>query len=988
MATDVNYIGQDSRQQLGILRTLPFGVKYLLITMISQGRLSWSSFELDCVQHLRALSNSAVMHKISQSPLTELLPCAGAFLTPALLNSFEELDAEEQLLETGATNLYVEQTGWFGGKVSLSGTVSLGADGQVRIHLRAPCVRTSSRFTRRFGSRRFLRLKLSKMSYKEEERKALDDYFRKPVCLLDCAYRLFCVKESTLFLFELGADIPSIWDLYNWHGPWEDNLDAKMLKYLQRIPLGLSTSIPGPLISCDRALVWKDIVSPSAMLMTDGAAPISRQVMIGIAKLLELQSVPTAVQARYDGAKGVWYVASASEEASEAKDSTWIAVRESQRKLKRCKVSEPSHQILDVLRYSRVTTPSCLSRQILMVLCDSGVPHDALLEMQEEQLRRVVGRFVGQDGKLSGRGLLAKALDELGGVYVGRLRRTLSHTASAIGLLSRSAEDMASKAQEEGEEGETGETTVTTYQTIFEKAYDMLQAGFEAEESKTLSNHIVQATKIVLDRVAEKFQISVERSAEVLVIPDPVGVLEEGEIQLRFGLDCPVDPSTLERIASLSGNVLVTRHPCLAPTDIRKVVATMYSELAAYTDVVVFSTKGNTPLAHYLSGGDHDGDTIRVFWEPSLVEPFRNADPAASEPSISISDAFHQDSTTVADFYRAYAGVHREEQLSTMLRASLRGSDGKGMYGNLHLAAAYMLGTHSQEAIDMAFMFNNSMDGIKTGLRVKEDLLRADKYRFDRLLPDWDEGRKKSLEYRNEPRSAQRLRQLGPSVLDVLWRQAQSLVDQLKSDLEEQQKKRFGRFEPDEDLAHRWNDATAKGCITPLQREAMMEHCRSVLKLHQMARLDYRREREVGSQSPQKWVRLQESTSSPRSIARLSSIPGYFEGWTRDRDVAFEIAGRDLPADHRVSLADCLDEGELERLHRLLASCLYIQACKARREDVAFDLAASDLLHLKAERVGKRQASCRARSEYSVVAMPRRVAHGLRLGRLPAASAG
>ena len=168
----------------------------------------------------------------------------------------------------------------------------------------------------------------------------------------------------------------------------------------------------------------------------------------------------------------------------------------------------------------------------------------------------------------------------------------------------------------------------------------------------------------------------------------------------------------------------------------------------------------------------------------------------------------------------------------------------------------------------------------------------------------------------------------------------------------------------------------------------MMEHCKSVLKLHQMARLDYRREREVGSQSPQKRVRLQESTSSPRSIARLSSIPDYFEGWIRDRDVAFEIAGRELPADHRVSLADCLDEGELERLHRLLASCLYIQACKARREDVAFDLAASDLLHLKAERVGKRQASCRARSEYSVVAMPRRVAHGLRLGRLPAASAG
>jgi len=48
------------------------------------------------------------------------------------------------------------------------------------------------------------------------------------------------------------------------------------------------------------------------------------------------------------------------------------------------------------------------------------------------------------------------------------------------------------------------------------------------------------------------------------------------------------------------------------------------SGLRRLKDVVVFSTKGNVPLADMLSGGDYDGDKIWVCWDHRLVEPFDN----------------------------------------------------------------------------------------------------------------------------------------------------------------------------------------------------------------------------------------------------------------------------------------------------------------------------------------------------------------------------
>lgn len=96
----------------------------------------------------------------------------------------------------------------------------------------------------------------------------------------------------------------------------------------------------------------------------------------------------------------------------------------------------------------------------------------------------------------------------------------------------------------------------------------------------------------------------VTRSAEAMLIPDPTGTLEEGEVQLRFS-GAVTDSETKLWLSSVpEGDVLVTRHPCLLPSDIQKVKAVIRPKLARYEDVLIFSTKGQRSLASMLSGGD------------------------------------------------------------------------------------------------------------------------------------------------------------------------------------------------------------------------------------------------------------------------------------------------------------------------------------------------------------------------------------------------
>ena len=55
-------------------------------------------------------------------------------------------------------------------------------------------------------------------------------------------------------------------------------------------------------------------------------------------------------------------------------------------------------------------------------------------------------------------------------------------------------------------------------------------------------------------------------------------------------------------------------------------------ELAHIVDCVVFPSQGCIPLASKLQGGDYDGDTFWVCWDPAIVSSFMNAPPRLDIP--------------------------------------------------------------------------------------------------------------------------------------------------------------------------------------------------------------------------------------------------------------------------------------------------------------------------------------------------------------------
>ena len=81
----------------------------------------------------------------------------------------------------------------------------------------------------------------------------------------------------------------------------------------------------------------------------------------------------------------------------------------------------------------------------------------------------------------------------------------------------------------------------------------------------------------------------------------------------------------------ISGDVLLTKNPCLSLYDIQKVKAVnnnivrkYYSEY--YENVIVFPSKGTIPLSSKITGSDLDGDIYWVCWENSFLKQFKKRD--------------------------------------------------------------------------------------------------------------------------------------------------------------------------------------------------------------------------------------------------------------------------------------------------------------------------------------------------------------------------
>ena len=197
---------------------------------------------------------------------------------------------------------------------------------------------------------------------------------------------------------------------------------------------------------------------------------------------------------------------------------------------------------------------------------------------------------------------------------------------------------------------------------------DAISSGFHPRLSTYTSAKLHHLMSTLTDSLARRFKIPVEKSLSAFIIPDSQQVLGPDEIFIAFSGAGPVDTASGCAMSYLEGPCLAFRSPCKLPTDVRKFMAVYRPELAHLKDCVVMSA--NSQLCHrspasYLGGGDYDGDTVQLFWDPRLVNAFINADDAfAQVPEDFESQNFNKSVVKGDQFLRGLKKAEAETRVT------------------------------------------------------------------------------------------------------------------------------------------------------------------------------------------------------------------------------------------------------------------------------------------------------------------------------------
>ncbi|KAL3588199.1 hypothetical protein FPOAC2_14098 [Fusarium poae] len=102
--------------------------------------------------------------------------------------------------------------------------------------------------------------------------------------------------------------------------------------------------------------------------MNDGIGRISYSLLSEVRDVMGLDFLPTAIQARIGGAKGLWMMDS----SPYPPDERWIEIYPSQQKWD-CNWSDPAHRTLEVVSVSSYTGPASLNLQFIPILEERAI---------------------------------------------------------------------------------------------------------------------------------------------------------------------------------------------------------------------------------------------------------------------------------------------------------------------------------------------------------------------------------------------------------------------------------------------------------------------------------------------------------------------------------------------------------------------------------------------------------------------------------------
>lgn len=394
----------------------------------------------------------------------------------------------------------------------------------------------------------------------------------------------------------------SLGDLMDWHMPREPNLSQLNCKLFQRISLGLSKTFATAVLRPSQILRLHHDPDRNRV-MNDGCALMSRALAKRISDSLGISgTTPSCFQARIAGAKGLWMVDRHQSHLSVlGDDDIWIQVSDSQLKI------EPHPQnfqdplddeqlTFEVVKWSKPLHPVKLNVQLLRTLEHGGGIKEYIAELTRKGINDLYRDFF-------------EVLESNSNVLCRSLIQKIRPTEDSSGLMA-----LKGRRLEQWTANDT------------EWIIRFTEAGFAPQSFYPLRKRLGRCLRDLLERYVDELRIEVPLSTYAFCIADPYGVLKPDEVHFGFSNNWQGDYSGFEDNLLDDMDVLVGRLPAHLPSDIQRRRAVWKPELRHFKDVIVFSTQGDTPLAHMLSGGDYDGDTPWVCWDQKIVQSFCNSD--------------------------------------------------------------------------------------------------------------------------------------------------------------------------------------------------------------------------------------------------------------------------------------------------------------------------------------------------------------------------
>lgn len=476
----------------------------------------------------------------------------------------------------------------------------------------------------------------------------------------------------------------SIGQLLNRIRPTRKNKFQPFTKLAARTQLALSRTCETVQIpeSCVRFL--DDIKSTTGEVMNDGAGRISPKLAFQITQKLGLSYQPCAFQARLGEAKGLWII-----DYTDTAGEDWIEVYRSQQKWTRStkpngESQDISHQFFEVLNYSSPLKSADLNQQLMPILIENS--------KDQTTMKKSIGQLL-QDG-------LAQELENL--------QLALEDPQS----FRKWVKENNPNIKERLKFGEVPYKAGMPAQTE-EKLNVMLDAGFNPIALAYMRDMAWDVIKRKGEDLKEKLNITVGKSAYAYMVPDFWGVLEPGEVYMDFS-NFTDDITSFASAVLKDQDILVARSPAHFISDIQKVRAVAKVELMGLKDIIIFSIKGDVPLASKLSGGDYDGDIAWVCWEPTIVNNFTSAD-VPDVPNL-VKEGYIQ---KVSMTYEELVVTHPEEDPDLLfMRKSLEFNLRPSMLGLATIFkedVSYTFGINSKETIYFCQLLSDLVDQAKQG---------------------------------------------------------------------------------------------------------------------------------------------------------------------------------------------------------------------------------------------------------------------------------